>query len=252
MKSSACQSYPPLKMNSYIRTARYIVHDTDPFAVRELLLILFFAITINNFFGYSRLIGPALPFEFIASLGSPIFITIILYASLESSFFARAFEKGYQGYIFSLAVRRRSYLFMRFLVSTTIFTVILVLAITFLSIVEIQKFDPPYLLALVLIINTSCLLYTSIGYLAAVLTKNSMLSFVITFFIFFALYLSTDRIFPNWEVGQYLISLANTLQQFLLGFPQIVLVWIVFFTLAIGIVWLSYVITAKSNLRSGR
>jgi len=225
----------------------------DPFYSREIIfLFLVLMTTYLNFSNPYIHFKASDPIYIISSITFPIFIVLLLYSGVIAGNFGNFIGKGAQAFFFTTPVSRFKFYLILWL-STILFSFILFSSyLVFLTdILTYTVFSFPITILLLMVLS-SLTLYTSVGMLISVLTRNAGISFGVLLALFFVLSLYSSRIFPNSIIGRSFVSGIRFMGEYPLRigvafWPSIILI-----ILSVIIFILGYIISNLRDYRSGR
>jgi hypothetical protein len=185
----------------------FVFNDTDPFFIREILIVFIGYISVSAFFSpftfYSSNTG-----HFLGSIANAVSIASLLYASIVSGFFARNIEKGSIGHLMTLPINRRNLVIQYILQATFVTSIFFLIPVAFIEYLSLSNLNL-YTLAFAFVTSLIfLLLYNSTGFMIASVTKSSVFTTMSVFIFYFLLNGYSNQIDPT----------SNTVQFMLMGF----------------------------------
>lgn len=230
--------------------------ESDPFYTREILFAVLFYIVISSYLSAQVYGGQSTLSVFLQNTTFSTFVVILLYGAMLSGILARGIETGSIGFIFTMPINRRMYILLIALIQSLIGAAIFIIPIAFVYWLTFYGINWIIIIIMYIAIASLLLMYISIGYLIAALTKSSIVTFILTFFIFSEIGSNSKDIFKNNLIAQFLLSgLSNielhplftlTLKSYVIDSFMIALITCIF--AVFGCYWL----LMRGNLRSGR
>jgi len=224
--------------------------ESDPYYSRELIGVVLGFIVINLFSPYGYY--PSAFGYYVGSIAAGCFIAALAYSSLVAGSFARSIERGSLGYLMTMPVNRRIllplYITMSVIPAALIFSIPMI-TVNYLVYVHINLTALFFTFVLMLV---SLIIFTSVGYLIASVTSNSILTVMFTFAIFFVLGVYDSKIFPKNHFGQFLISGFLYFTTHFSVPPDFELGFLILAIIGIALSFIMYPIIHAIGLRSGR
>lgn len=185
--------------------SRMIFNDTDPFYIRE-ILVIFAGYVILIGFPSSFIYSGTLSGEFLDSVSTAFFLIPVAYGAIASGIFARTLERGNMGYLMTFPVRRGVLHIQYALQSAALFSLTMLIPAGILSYLIFDTVNVTIMLQTLLLTFSTLLLFIAAGYFIAVLTRSSAFSAMFVFIVFFLAGEYAYRVFPHYIPGRFLMS----------------------------------------------
>ncbi len=224
---------------------KYMEYISDPFYIAEIIAII--STIIMAYLASLSLYSGHIPSQPVLLVPQLLFI---FYGSVLSFNFAQKLERGVIGSIFSFPIHRINFLRTMSFFEIFFLPFMITLSYIFIEGLTIFSLDPAIIIFTFIFMLVTILFMISIGKTLAVLFKNSMLSFIIFFIVFYSMdYLSSYfvKIIPVWIVTAGFGALVNL--QINLTYEMTLMV---IFLVSVSLLEASYRILLNSNLKNGR
>lgn len=238
------------KRKAYVQVISALV---DPFYSREIFFLLLVLMTTSAYVSTVSNNGFIVdPIDVISVMAFYIFIVLLIYPGVVAGNFGSFVGRGAEAFFFTTPVNRlKLYLVVwlfTILFSFLLFSLYLIFLIYLLT---FTLFSFPITILLIETLS-SLSLYTSVGMLIAVITRNSAASIVSVLALFLGLSLYSTKIFPNSLPDQSFVSGIRFMGEYPLKigvtfWPSIILIM-----LSVIIFISTYVILKSRDHRSGR
>ncbi len=230
---------------------RMTIQDTDPYFIREILLVLLSYIIVNSYFSLVGGFGYA-NINYLSAISFGVFLLSVMYAAVASGNFGRQLNKGSIGFLMTLPINRKWYLYNRIFFSvllTVLFFSIPLLVLEFLASFSLQL---SFSLMIIFSLAATISFYVSVGHIIAILSKSGEFATLFTLVIFLFPGLYYTRIFPHSYLGQFLIAGYGMLDGHLSLKSYTLTGSVILLLISIIITFVLYPILLRKNIRSGR
>jgi hypothetical protein len=235
---------------------KYVLNETDPFYIRELLMASFFYLVVSSYVSsldYSAV--PAID-VFLQNTTFAAFTILILYGAMLSAIFARGIENGSTGFLFTTPINRKFHILLSMFVQAIIGGAIFLIPIGFVYWLTFYALNLYVLVIIYLAILALILIYLSFGYLISSITKSAVGTFILTAFFFLQMSSESAKIFKHNLTGQFILSGLTTMNLNSpfgskgAGYVFDALVFALIMSVTVSTV--CYYLLIKGNMRSGR
>ncbi len=235
---------------------KYVLNETDPYYLRELLVGIFFFLVIDSYVSNIYYYDEPVLDVFLQNTALDSFFILIIYSSMLSALFARGIENGSTGFLFTTPIKRKTHILLSIFVQAIAGSAIFLIPIGFVYWLTFYALNF-YVLSIVYVAMLSLILiYLSFGYLISSITKSSIVTFVLTAFFFLEMQLESTKIFKHNLTGLFILSgLSEMISNSPFGSGGVTYIFdALLFAIIMGVIvsFISYYLLMKGNLRSGR
>lgn len=236
--------------HTYLSSSLYINKKSDPFFLREVLLVISGLFILLEYLGSSHYYaGSYNPFYSLLSL--QVFF-LIFYAASVSASIAKETSSGQLGFLFVSPIPRRYYLFLSALFPALSISILFLIPAGILQYIIYNGIYWSILLLLFLLLFVSAFLYISVGLLISIILKSQIFSTftIIVGFILGQIY--AFIYFPKNNLGQFLMAGYGQISSFTENLNVYSYGALIYLVMSLIILFALYPLLIRIGIKSGR
>ncbi len=184
---------------------RLILMETDPYFVREFLVLFTCYMMISSFFDpFNSNLGRE--GQFLISTSTGLFFMPLIYSVVVGGLFARSLEHGSFGFLLTLPIRRNTAVFHYILAAVIAEVALFSIPVVFTDYLAYSTIAFEPLTFIIVSLAAFSFFYVSAGYLLASLSRNSILTVMVILGVFLAMSIYSTSVFPGSLDGQFFFS----------------------------------------------